>query len=336
MKNEVNILLEKFLQRQANAEETIRLRELFRQVGTKEMLSDFYKEKWEEATSAPVDTEIQKRMWKHLQERINADTAVPAKKLPLWKKYSRIAAAILLPLLFTGLGYYYSENRFYQPHDKTIVHVNRGQKADLQLPDGTQIRLNSGSSLTYDNTYNKKERIVYLQGEAWFEVNRDKKKPFIVKTDAVSIEAVGTNFNVKAYPGDDSIITTLIEGCVRISNDSQSDLLAPNEQLAFSRHTGQFTKSILPDAGRNISWLNNQLAFDRERLEDIAKVLERMYNIHVKFASEDLKNIRFSGKIKNNNLENVLQLIAFVSPIRYSMENDSTVVVIESPPRTYK
>ncbi|MDR0700652.1 MAG: DUF4974 domain-containing protein [Tannerella sp.] len=335
MKNEINILLEEFLKKQANAEETIRLKELFHQTGAKEMLSDFYKEKWEEATSAPIDAEIQKRMWMNLQERINTDTAVPV-KLPLWKKYFRIAAAILLPLLFTGLGYYYSENRFYQPHDKTLVHVDRGQKAGLQLPDGTQIRLNSGSSLTYDNTYNKKERVVHLQGEAWFEVNRDKKKPFIVKTDAVSIEAVGTSFNVKAYPDDDYIITTLIEGCVRVSNHSLSDLLAPNEQLAFSRNTGQFAKSILLNAERNTSWLNNQLSFDRERMEDIAKILERMYNIQVKFASENLKNIRFSGKIKNNNLESVLQLIAFVSPIRYTLENDSTVVIMESPPRTHK
>jgi ferric-dicitrate binding protein FerR (iron transport regulator) len=335
MKNELNILLEKFLRRQANAEETNRLKELFHQTGSKEILFDLYEEKWEKATSAPVDAEIQNRMWMHLQKQINADAAVTVKKLPLWKKYSRIAAVLLFPLLFTGLGYYYLENKFYQSQNETVVHVDRGQKAGLQLPDGTQIWLNSGSSLTYDNTYNKKDRVVYLQGEAYFDVNKDKR-PFIVKTDDISVEAVGTRFNVKAYPEDDCIITTLIEGCVRVSNHSLSDLLTLNERLAFSRNTGQFTKSVLPDAERNISWRNNQLAFEQERLEDIAKVLERMYNIQVKFISENLKNIRFSGKIKNNNLESVLQLIAFVSPIRYSMENDSTVVIMESPPRTHK
>jgi hypothetical protein len=75
------------------------------------------------------------------------------------------------------------------------------------------------------------------------------------------------------------------------------------------------------------------LAFEQERLEDIAKVLERMYNVQIKFASENLKNVRFSGKVKNNNLESILQLIAFVSPIYYSMDNDSTVTIHESRPR---
>ncbi|MDR2087065.1 MAG: DUF4974 domain-containing protein [Dysgonamonadaceae bacterium] len=331
MKSELNILLEKFLRKEASAEDTAHLREVFFQAGSKEAVFDLYKEKWEEGISSSVDTKIQKRIWMRLEKQINVDTLISV-KFSIWKKYSRIAAAVLLPLLFAGLGYYYSENKFYQSQNETIVHVDKGQKAGLQLPDGTQIWLNSGSSITYNKTYNRKDRVVYLQGEAYFEVYVNKEKPFTVKADGISVEAIGTRFNVKAYPEDDCITTTLLDGCVRVSNHSLSDLLKPNERLAFSRNTGRFTKSVLPDAERSMFWRNNQLAFEQERLEDIAKVLEHMYNVHVKFASENLKDIHFSGKINNNNIESILQLIAFVSPVCCTMENDSTVVITASSP----
>jgi ferric-dicitrate binding protein FerR (iron transport regulator) len=333
MKNELYILLEKFLNKKANAEEAARLMALFHQPDARERLLNFYEEKWEGTTSASANPEVQEQIWMRLQKQIAAADAPAPVRLSIWKKYSRIAAAILLPLLFACLGYYYSENRFYQSTDKMVVCVDKGQKAGLQLPDGTQVWLNSASSLTYDKSYNQKDRVVYLQGEAYFDVGKDKTKPFIVQTGEISVEAIGTGFNVKAYPDDNYITTTLIEGCVRVHDSFSSDTLSPNESLVFSRVNRQFAKNILPDAERHTLWRSNQLAFEQERLEDIAKVLERMYNVQIKFASENLKNVRFSGKVKNNNLESILQLIAFVSPIRYSMDNDSTVTIHENRPR---
>jgi ferric-dicitrate binding protein FerR (iron transport regulator) len=324
MENELVILLEKFLCKQANAEEIVRLKELFNQAESQEIVSALYEEKWAQATFSP-DTEVEERIWNQLQEQIGFDT-IP-KQLPLWKKGLRIAASILIPLFCVYLGYYYSENKSEQLQNQTIVQVDVGQKANMQLPDGTQVWLNSASSLVYDPAYNKKDRVVYLQGEAYFEVNKDKQRPFIVKTDDVSIEALGTSFNVKAYPDDNYVTTTLIEGSVRISSPFQSDMLLPNEKLTFSKNNRRFTKNELLDAERNTSWINNQLAFEQERLEEIAKVLERMYSVQVHFASENLKDIRFSGTIKNHNLESVLQLIAFVSPIYYSIENNSTILI---------
>jgi len=324
MKNELIRLIEKFFRKQASPEEITRLKELFTQAEDKELLSGFYEEKWEQAGFSS-EKEVEKRIWTKLQEQIQAKPA--PEKLPLWKKYSRIAASILIPLFCVGLGYYVSENKSKQVDNKTTVRVEVGQKANIQLPDGTHVWLNSAGLLTYDNTYNKKERIVYLQGEAYFEVNKDKKRPFIVKANDISVEALGTTFNVKAYPDDNYVTAILLEGSIRVSSMSQSEALKPNEKLTFNKSNGQFTKGALLDADKNVSWVNNQLAFEQERLEDIAKTLERMYSIRIRFASGSLKNIRFSGSIKNNNLENVLQLLTFVSPIRYSMENDTTIII---------
>jgi ferric-dicitrate binding protein FerR (iron transport regulator) len=329
MKNELTILIEKFLRKQISEGEVSRLKKLLMQVEAEDMLSSLYDEKWEQAASVP-EQEMEDRMWSKLRERIQPEPAIvspePVKRF-LWKQYLRIAASILIPLLCIGLGYFYSENKPGQGNDKMTVQVETGQKAKMQLPDGTDVWLNSASSLTYDGTYNKTERVVYLQGEAYFEVSKDKARPFIVRVNDISIEALGTSFNVKAYPDDGYIAATLIEGSIRVYSPFQSEILEPNEKLTFSKENGLFARSVLPDAGKNALWIDNQLAFEQERLGDIAGTLERMYNVRVHFASEDLKNIRFSGTVKNNNLENVLQLIAFVSPIRYSLENDTTIVI---------
>jgi ferric-dicitrate binding protein FerR (iron transport regulator) len=326
MENELNILLEKFLQKHANKEEIIRLKALFNQAESKELLSDLYNEKWEQATFVP-ETEVKERVWLRLQEEIDFDTTPAIIPLPIWKKGLRIAASILIPLLVAGLSFYYFDHKSNLPIGEMIVKVDIGQKANMQLSDGTQVWLNSAGSLTYDNAYNQKDRIVYLQGEAYFEVSKDKTRPFIVKTDDLSIEALGTSFNVKAYAEDDCVTATLIEGSVKVSNSFLSEILVPDEKLSFYKRERKFTKTALLDAERTISWKNNQLAFEQERLENIAKTLERMYSVQIRFASDNLKNIRFSGTVKNNNLEDVLQLIAFVSPIRYTMENDSTIII---------
>ncbi|MDR1505072.1 MAG: DUF4974 domain-containing protein [Prevotella sp.] len=328
MENELAILIEKFLRRQINTGEVSRLKELLTQAEADDMLSAFYNEKWKQAMDTP-EKEAEGRIWSKIQGQIQPEavTLVPVpKKRFLWKKSLRITASILIPLFCIGLGYYYSKNMIHY-NNKMIVQVEIGQKAKIQLPDGTHVWLNSASSIAYDNTYNKNERAVYLQGEAYFEVNEDKTCPFIVKSNGISVEALGTSFNVKAYPDDNSITATLLKGSIRVSSPSQSEILSPDEKLIFSKSNGKFIRSILLDAEKSTSWVNGQLAFEQERLEDIAKMLERMYNVRVHFASNELKNLRFSGTVKNNNLENVLQLIAFVSPIRYSLENDTTIIV---------
>ncbi len=326
MKNEFVILLEKFLQKQANMEETERLIELFNQPETLRIFSDLYKEKWNDA-DFHADTEIEKRIWARLESEIQTQP-LPVRE-SWWKKYSHIAAAILIPVLMAGLAYFYVESRSQGDSNNMYVNVEMGQKANMTLPDGTQVWLNSAGSLSYGNSYNKKDRVVHLEGEAFFEVSKDKKRPFKVIVDGITVEALGTSFNVKAYPEDNQIITTLIEGSVMVSDEKESSILQPNEKLVFNKQIHSFSKTTLMDAERSGSWRNNELAFEKETLEEIAKTLERMYNTKIVFASDELKKIHFSGKVKNNNLESVLQLVSFVSPILYSIE-DSTIVIREN------
>lgn len=325
-KDDITILLEKFLRKTATPEEAARLVELFGRPETREVLESYYEEKWAQEHS-PVDRETEERMLANLRGRIGTPTTAP--KVPLRRRFARVAAAVLIPLLTAGTLWFYFDARSYKHSGDMTFSVATGQKADMQLPDGTHVWLNSSSAVSYGNDYNRRKRVVNLQGEAYFEV-RKGKRPFIVMAEGLAVEALGTSFNVKAYPGDGYVTTTLVEGSVRVSDEAQSDIMRPNEQLTYTTTDGLFSKLTLTDAGRLVGWRNNQLAFERETLGEIARVLERMYNVTFVFEYDDLRDIRFSGRIRNNNLESILQMISVVSPILYSIE-DSTIYIKENP-----
>jgi ferric-dicitrate binding protein FerR (iron transport regulator) len=331
MENKFIALLEKFLRKEANVEEVKQLKKLFGRTESEKAQTSLYEQKWESASSV-IDTETDEQMWDYLKKQITSDTGRfrTLSKYPLWKKGLRIAASLLIPIAFACLGYAYSEHKLLSsPSVPVTIHTTAGQKTDLRLPDGTLVWLNSASSLQYDKAYNHKNRIIHLQGEAYFEVSKDAKRPFIVKADGLSVEAVGTSFNVKAYPADQNIVTTLIEGSVRVSDSYRSEWLSPNEKLTFRKNGRSFVKDLISHAEQSVSWRDNQLVFAQERMEDIAGTLERMYGVRILFASDDLKNIRFTGKIKNTNLDRVLQMITFASPIKYDVPEGGSTITIQ-------
>jgi ferric-dicitrate binding protein FerR (iron transport regulator) len=329
--NIYHILLEKFLRKEATAEETQQLTEWFCQWNTREDLSDFYTERWEEAP-ASMDAILQNDMLENIRRGMSRGHH--RKPFPFGKMI-KYAAAIIIPVVL-GVGAYVLIGNFSHDQNKPmIVSVDNGQKANLQLPDGTRVWLNSGSSIRYDKNYNQHDRIINLEGEAYFEVAKDKKRPFIVKTNAINVRAVGTTFDVKAYTNDDAITTTLIEGKVNVFNDKVISQLLPNQKITFNKSNRTFDKVQVYDAEMAGLWKNNQLAFDSETLEDIAKVLERMYNIQVVFDSEQIKHIRFSGKIKNNSLESILQLISLTSPIHYNVKDSIVTLKQNTNKRLY-
>ena len=329
MENRFTLLLEKFLLKEANAEEVKELKALFGRLDSEKAQNALYEQKWAIAPSE-IDPETKEEMWDYLKTQIPYESVTPrirSTTFGLWKKGLQIAASLLIPVVFACLGYYYSENKSRSASVPVAIHTKTGQKTDLRLPDGTLVWLNSASSRQYDQTYNQKERIVYLQGEACFEVSKDAKRKFIVKAEKLSVEAIGTSFNLKAYPDDNCIVATLIEGSVRVSDWLHSELLSPNERLTVRKSDRSFVKKQLSDAGQSILWRDNQLVFEQERMEDIAGILEKMYGVQIQFASEDLKHIRFSGKIRNTNLDGAMQMISFAAPIRYCQENDSVITI---------
>jgi transmembrane sensor len=274
-----------------------------------------------------------------------------------WKSFVKIAASILLIL---GLSFIFSLV-IYGP--KSNIHngvafneiiVPSGEKAQVILPDGTKIWLNSESRLRYPSVFAKDSRTVTLEGEAYFDVSKIKKSKFLVNTQGVKIEVLGTIFNVKSYPDEQTVETSVVEGKVKVDAGTKINPIAPvyilpSERAVFYKNNGKFIsankkeekrivkevplhqKPIITVGEVNIKniicWKDYFLVFDNETFEEIAVKMARWYKIHVQINDEGLKKQRFTGKfINNETFYQVLEAINLTTPIEYKYERNELIV----------
>lgn len=323
-KNNYIKTLDRFLQGQGSGQEEQNLFEWFRTSDAKEELFSSYDERLEKA-SDELDNDIQLRMFDNIQLKIKeADQARQIRKLSFRYRIAQVAAACILVCF--GLSFYFLHGRPEISSEDLIVKVDRGQKASMELPDGTLVWLNSDTKMKYNNAYNHKDRIIRLDGEAYFEVAKDRNKPFIVQVNDLEIEALGTAFNVKAYAADDHITTTLIEGSVAVTSDTDRILLIPNENIAYNRHTHESVKTTLYNTDLISAWRSGRITFTGETLGEAAVMLERLYNLRIIFETEDVKEYTFFGTIKNNSLSNVFEIMSLTVPITYEIADSSVII----------
>lgn len=290
------------------------------------MGKDYYSEQWD---SAPM--EMDPSLKAELLDKIKLQAGITGNKsagrrLMLYRLMR--VAAVLLFLLASGSAFY-----FYQKSQgvmaDTIVSVEKGQKASITLPDGTKVWVNSGSELKYGSRFNSNERRLSLEGEAYFEVAKDKKRPFVVETGNISVKALGTSFNIKSYANEDHISTVLMTGKVEVVSGDEKVLLSPNEQVVFDKRSMSLNKNKVFDARDYSGWKDNMLRFDAETFENIAKTLERHYNTRIVFESESLKKHRFTGTPGNTSLGSILQVLSLTSPLSYEI-SDSVIIFREN------
>ena len=260
----------------------------------------------------------------------------------------RLAAIILLFISVSTIIYF----TVTRPKTSEIVAFNEiivplGEKSQIILADGTHIWINSSSKLRYPVTFNKSERTVYLEGEAFFEVTKNEIQPFVVNTPDLKVKVLGTSFNVKNYPGDRNAVTTVVKGLVSVESKkekSESVLLNPNENLVLNtlsipeevqntkvveKENNIEPKRIHPIVNKKVnveaitSWKDQMLVFSDEPLEEVALKMERWYNVKIYILDQDLKKERYRGKFVNNEtIYQVFEAIKFTTPIRYKSKNN--------------
>lgn len=265
---------------------------------------------------------------------------------PLHKKtvYLRrlIAAAAVLLVIVTVGGILFSH--YNQPGDPiNIIATQKGSKTTITLIDGTKVWVNADTKLTYDNTFGVKTRSVWLSGEAYFEVAKDKDHPFIVHTDLMDVTALGTAFNVRSYKDEANAETALMEGSVQIAfkkKEAGKILLKPMEKVVVrdlavknDRQTEQpeiavvkvvydSTQAVATETG----WMTNRLVFKQERLSDIVKTLERQYGYNIKVQNASLQERKLSGIFKDESLIEVLETFRLAAGIRYKIEKNNVLL----------
>jgi ferric-dicitrate binding protein FerR (iron transport regulator) len=243
---------------------------------------------------------------------------------------------------------------------KTIeITVPLGARGLMKMPDNSQIWLNAGTTITYSQNYGQKTRTLNLTGEAYFEVAKDKEHPFIVNTQGIVVRALGTRFNVKAYPDEKTISATLEEGKIDVGvfNLRGSDdrvLLKPKDKYIYhkeTRVTEKYTDSaedrVNPEGNgpvklKNInlisnvrtelytSWKDARWIIDREPLVTLAPLLERRFNLKIIFDDEQLKKYKFTGAIENETVVQILNALKLTAPLEYQMKRDTIILSIDN------
>ncbi|HEY3389609.1 MAG TPA: FecR domain-containing protein [Prolixibacteraceae bacterium] len=205
------------------------------------------------------------------------------------------------------------------------INIPRGGEFNLVLSDGTRVFLNAMSSFKYPVSFTGKRREVELSGEAYFEVKKDAGRPFIVKTSDVNIEVLGTSFNLNAYENTEKIVTTLVEGSVKLVSHSNSESMSlePEEQAIFNTKNGQ-TEIERVDVNLYTAWKDGNFIFHDSRLEDIMYSLTRWYTTNVIYTNESVKELRFSGNLNRyGDINQILDIIGATKKIKIEINQDA-------------
>ncbi len=259
-----------------------------------------------------IQAEIEKILSKILVNKSHKRT----RKLnfSLWQ----YAAAIVVSILVSGTIGYFISDRFSDgaTAQTTKVVVARGEKSTVILPDGSEVKINSGSTLTFPSSFNDSKRVVSFSGEAFFTVKKDKHRPFIVESGKLKVEVLGTRFNFSNYCDECLSATYLQSGRVKLVLDGQDDIYMLPSELVKVYNQGHYEKMKVKD-DYYTDWTRGIFTVHGETIESLAKRLERSFDVQVYFADDDVRKHTYTGSMKDDNLENILDAIQYASSLRY-------------------
>lgn len=242
----------------------------------------------------------------------------------------RYAAVVAIIIAVGCISYWQGGVNVKDTFADISVEAPLGSKTKLYLPDGTLVWLNAGSRMTYSQGFGVDNRKVELEGEGYFEVKRNEKIPFFVKTKDLQLQVLGTKFNFRDYPEDHEVVVSLLEGKVGLNNllrEEKEAVLSPDERAVLNKANGLLTVESVT-ASNASQWTDGYLFFDEELLPDIAKELERSYNVKIHIANDSLKTFRFYGNFvrREQNIQEVLEALASTEKMQYKIEERNITI----------
>jgi ferric-dicitrate binding protein FerR (iron transport regulator) len=284
-------------------------------------------------------------------------------KKSLLNSFFKIAAIVAISVGLSYLAFSLLEKRKSGPDSYyTEIETKAGEKSQITLPDGSKIWINACTKLRYPNNLNKSEIDLFLDGEAFFDLKRIPDRQITVRTSRINVKVLGTAFNLKSYKDDDVVETTLVRGKIEIENGtgrkkgSKTILLTPNQAATYFKSADSLSvddfaevrintaenldnlKKIAVSRNSNIvvmdkinpetqiSWKEGKLSFRKETFENLAKMMERWYDINIEIKDPVLKKARFSGSFDKETIEQALQALSYPVPFRYIIEKDSVII----------
>jgi transmembrane sensor len=274
------------------------------------------------------------------------------KTIPFYKKrwFIIVAAAFVAGLVSIVSLKIFSDNNHLSQNNLHSVSTHFGSKSKLMLPDGSTVWLNAGSKLSYDKNFGTNERHVTLDGEAFFDVVKMTDLPFVIQTKMIKIKVLGTTFNVKSYANEQTTETSLIKGKVEITINNRPEekfMLLPDNKLIVSNEILEKNLVIKPTQTKKriplvalerltyyekdstiveTSWKENRLVFQGESFEDIARKMERWYNVAFVFENQNLKAERLTGSFTSETITQALEALQIAADFKFRTDQNKIIL----------
>jgi ferric-dicitrate binding protein FerR (iron transport regulator) len=236
------------------------------------------------------------------------------KSKPLIYTVLRYAAVFLLALAIPLTWWLAQKPGKSSAEAFTTISCAYGDKTSIVLPDSSLVWVNSGSQITFSNSFDNGSRQLFLEGEAYFSVKTDPENPFIVKTSEMNVKVLGTEFNLKAYSDEEAVAVTLISGSLQVSNSQEMAMVTPGQKLIYEKTNHTISIEDLSDLSPETEWINGRLVFRNESLEELERKLERWFDVEIEFYDELVKQRRFSGTLER---ESILEVISYFGSSQY-------------------
>lgn len=213
------------------------------------------------------------------------------------------------------------------PTEFNTITTPRGGQYQVILGDGTHVWLNAASSIRFPQSFNGPERLVELNGEAYFEVAKDKTHPFIVQANGAKVQVYGTHFDVNAYSDNNNVTATLLEGSIKLSNNSQATMLVPGQQ-GVSALTGGAINVSKADIQQTVAWKNGLFIFHDLNIREVMKQVGRWYDVDIEYKDEDVKSNEFGGTISRyKSITELLDNMQLTKSIHYKIEGRRVIIM---------
>ena len=251
------------------------------------------------------------------------------------KKLKRICfrvAAVLIPVVLI-VGLYIQLNSkvdLFGTSEYEEVVVDKGERIQIMFQDGTKVYINSDSKLRYPKKFALNTREVFLEGEAYFVVAKNKNRPFIVNLNGPAIHVLGTSFNVQDYPENKDIVVCLDDGNINLTLPTEKKYpVQPGERLVYNKENKQCTISKMSDMQRLSMWKQNVIVFKDTPLPEVIKILNRWYNVEFKVEDENVLKYVYTLTSDNTLLEKVLMDLEKIAPVKFEYNEDKKEVIVK-------
>ncbi len=273
-----------------------------------------------------VGEALEETIWK-IAERKRTIRTSPVRRL--YEQFARVAAVLIIPiLLYTAYIQFFEKNHTQTSITSQLVTVSSqaGTITNLELPDGSKVCLNAGSSISYPNFFDDAKREVSLTGEAYFNVVKNKKVPMIISAGNVNLKVYGTSFNVNAFPTEESVKVTLVEGSISMSSpfgklkDKEEFFIEPGQTITYISDSKKLTIEN-EDTYLYTAWKDGILLFRDNTFASVLKQLSLKYNVDIELKDQSLASIPMDATFKDENVNEILRLLSLSTPFKFHYDS---------------